>query len=82
MKLGNVESHGWFFTKKGNLVNGVLDANGTLILALLILLFSLWNKKDYKQEMQNHERIINIEKNENLLKKKYNIYKIRKINKK
>ncbi|MFV5693572.1 hypothetical protein ACM55K_16230 [Flavobacterium sp. LT1R49] len=82
MKLGNIESHGWFFTKKGNLTNGVLDANGTLILAVIILLFSIWNKRMYMQEKQNHDRLKNIEKNENMLRGKYNIFKIRKINKK
>lgn len=81
MKLGNVESHGWFFTKRGNLINGKLDANGTLILGFLILLFSIWNRKFYKQEKQNHDRLRNIEKNENMLKGKYNIFKIRKSNK-
>ena len=82
MKLANVESHGWFFTKNGNVINGVLDANGTLILGFIILLFSIWNKKFYKQETQNRDRIKNIEKNENLLRKKYNVFKIRKNNKK
>jgi len=81
MKLFNVESYGWFFTKKGDLVNGVLDANGTLILAFIILLFAIWNRKSYIQEKQNHDRLKNIEKNENALRKKYNIFKIRKSNK-
>ena len=81
MKLFNVESYGWFFTKKGDLVNGVLDANGTLLLAFIILLFAIWNRKSYIQEKQNHDRLKNIEKNENALRKKYNIFKIRKSNK-
>jgi hypothetical protein len=82
MKLENIESHGRFFTKKGDVINGVLDANGTLILGFIILGFSIWNKRMFIQEKQNNDRLKNIEKNENLLKGKYNIFKIRKSNKK
>ena len=76
-----IGSHGWFFTKRGELHNGVLDENGTLILAFIVLAFSIWFRKSYKQEKQNHNRLKNIESNEQKLKHKYNIYKIRKLNK-
>ena len=82
MKLNNVESHGWFFSKRGDLINGTLDANGTLILSFIILIFAIWNKKIHDEEKRNHDRLKNIEKNENLLRRKYNIFKIRKLNKK
>jgi hypothetical protein len=81
MKLYNVESQGWFFTKRGDLIHGVLDANGTLVLGFIILVFSIWNKRSFSQEKQKHERLKNIEKNEELLRKKYDIFKLRKVNK-
>ena len=69
MKFSNVESKGWYFTKTGNLINGTLDANGTLILSVIMLSFALWNRKTYKQERQQTERSRNIENNENRLRK-------------
>lgn len=62
-------------------MNGTLDANGTLVLCVIMLSFALWNRKTFKQERQQIERRRNIEKNENRLRKKYNIYKLRKVNK-
>ena len=82
MKFFNVNSSGWFFTKRGNLINGTLDANGTIIVSFILLCFSIWFKKTYKKEKRDYERRKGIEKNEDILRKTNNIFKIRKMNKK
>ena len=81
MKFFSIESKGWYFTKKGVLTNGTLDANGTLFLSIIILLFAMWNRKFYMQEKKEINQKRNIERNERRLSKNYNIYKIRKANK-
>jgi hypothetical protein len=82
MKFFSFEDYGWFFSKRGELSNGILDGNGTIILGVITLLFALVHKQMFNQKKESRERQINIEKNEEKLRKKYNIYKIRKANKK
>lgn len=82
MKLFSLKDYGWFFSKRGELSNGILDGNGTIILGVITLCFALVHKKMFNQKKERRERQLNIEKNEARLRKKYNIYKIRKANKK
>ena len=82
MKLFSFESYGWFFSKSGELHNGMLDGNGTIVLGIITLIFALVQKKMFNQKKESREREMNIEKNEEKLRKKYNIYQIRKANKK
>ncbi len=81
MKFLKVQSNGWFFTKQGNLITGTLDANGTIVLGILTLCFSIWWQKEFNREKSKHDKLKNIEASEGQLRKKYNIYKLRKINK-
>lgn len=81
MKIFEINSSAWFFTKKGDLVNGTLDANGTIIVSFILLCFSISFNKTYKKEKHNFERKKGIQKNEDILRKTHNIFKIRKINK-
>jgi hypothetical protein len=82
MKFLSIASYGWSFTKKGDLMNGTLDANGTLIISFILICFSIWNREMYKQEKLVYDRKKGIEKKEEILRKKYNVFRIRKINKK
>lgn len=82
MKLFSLKDHGWFFSKRGELSNGILDGNGTIILGVITLCFALVQKKIFNQKKESRERQLNIEKNEEKLRTKYNIYKIKKVNKK
>ena len=82
MKFFSFESYGCFFSKSGKLHNGMLDGNGTIVLGIITLIFALVQKKMFNQKKESREREMNIEKNEEKLRKKYNIYQIRKANKK
>jgi len=81
MKFLKAESQGWFFTKQGNLISGRVDANGTIVLGTIVLCFSIWWRKELNRETSIRDRLKNIESNEQKLRKRYSIYKLRKINK-
>lgn len=82
MKFFALKDYGCFFSKRGELFNGILDGNGTIILGVIALFLAIVHKQMLNQKKESRERQMNIEKNEEKLRKKYNIYKIRKANKK
>ena len=82
MELFSFKGYGWFFSKNGELHEGMLDGYGTMILGIITLIFALVHKKMLNQKKINRERQLSIEKNEEKLSKNHNIYKIRKLNKK
>ena len=82
MELFSFKGYGWFFSKSGELHEGMLDGSGTMILGIITLFFALVQKKMFNQKKVYRERQLSIEKNEEKLSKNYNIYKIRKLNKK
>lgn len=81
MKFYDVESNGFYVSKSGKVVDGVLTANGTLIIAFMVFCFCLYGFLSYKKVKKDNERAKSIQKNEERLGKKYNLFKIRKINK-
>jgi len=81
MKIYDIESHGFYISKSGKVVNGTLSSNGTIIIGVIIFCFCITGFLSYKKRKYNNEKMREIEKNEERLGKKYNIYKIRKINK-
>ncbi len=82
MKFFALKDYGCFFSKRGELFNGILDGNGTIILGAIALFLAIVHKQMFNQKKESRERQMNVEKNEEKLRKKYNIYKIRKANKK
>lgn len=81
MKCFAWESHGWLFSKRGTITQGVLNADGTLVLGILLLVLAIVQHKTVRREKEQHDRKVGIEKNEARLSKTYNIFKIRKANK-
>ena len=65
----------------GQLSNGSLYGNGTLYLAGIVLFFAIRIRKIYWIQKAEIERNRKIQINEDRLRKTYNIYKIRKANK-
>jgi hypothetical protein len=67
-KFTNTFSSGYLFRKRGNISFGVIDGNGAIVLALLILAFSFWMYKSYKTEKTEIDKKRQIERNEIALK--------------
>jgi hypothetical protein len=63
---------GLIFRKNGNISTGTIDGNGTLVLGVMILLFSIWMYRDYKIMKRENERKRNREEKEILYRRKNN----------
>lgn len=63
---------GLIFKKNGSVNTGTLDGNGTLVLGVMILLFSIWMYRDYKTLKKENERKRNYEEKEILYRRKNN----------
>lgn len=81
MKFYGIESSGFSFSKTGSVVNGTLTGSGTLFIGFVVCCFCLIGWLTYKNRKKQTEEQRAIEKNEERLGKKYNVFKIRKMNK-
>lgn len=70
LKITQSSSSGYLFRKKGNIEFKTIDGNGALILAIMILAFTLWMYKSYKKEKNDIEKRKSIERIETALKKR------------
>lgn len=60
---------GLVFRKNGNVSTETIDGNGTLVLGVMILLFSIWMYRDYKILKRENERKNNREEKEILYRR-------------
>lgn len=71
-KISNHFSSGLVFRKNGNISIGTIDGNGTLVLGVMILLFSIWSYRNYKTLKRKNERKKNREEKEILYRRNNN----------
>jgi hypothetical protein len=72
MKYLSLSSNGLVFSKQGNISNGTLDGNGTLVLSVMIFAFAIWNYKSYLEDKKEKDLQRKKEKNELLLRQRKN----------
>lgn len=82
MELFSVEDSGWFFNKQGELLTGTLNGLGTICVGLVLLFFACSFRRTYRKNRDLRATQYSVEKNEEMLSKKYNIHKIRRWNRK
>lgn len=70
LKITQSSSSGYLFRKRGNIEFQTIDGNGALVLAVMILAFTLWMYKNYKKEEKDIEKRKSIERNEIALRKR------------
>lgn len=63
---------GLIFRKNGTISAGTIDGNGTLVLGVMILLFSIWSYRNYKTLKREEERKRNREGKEILFRRNNN----------
>lgn len=71
-KISKHFASGLIFRKNGSVSSGTIDGNGTLVLGIMILLFSIWMYRDYKKVSRENKRKKSQEENEILYRKKNN----------
>ncbi len=71
-KISKHFASGLIFRKNGNISTGTIDGNGTLVLGVMILLFSIWSYRNYKTLTRENERKRNQEEKEILYRRNNN----------
>ncbi|WP_298146920.1 hypothetical protein [Flavobacterium sp.] len=81
IQVFSVEDSGWFFNKQGGLVAGTLNGTGTICLGIILFFFAAGFRKSFIKKRDQRDSQQRKESNEELLGKKYNIHKLRRLNK-
>jgi cbb3-type cytochrome oxidase subunit 3 len=62
LKISETVSTSFIFSKNGGVGQGQINGTSTIVLGILILLFSFWNYKTYKKSQIDRQRRLDEEK--------------------